>query len=93
MKVLSRLGETLWEAADYDMFLSLFSDENTAQVLRHTDEIRPAQLRLIRALPVLLRRPKILRHIPDSKGAVEDLAAAFGLAVRMRPPVGAGRIV
>nr|WP_321359220.1 hypothetical protein [uncultured Hyphomonas sp.] len=84
MKALSRLGETLWEAADYDLLLSLFSDENTAQVLRHTDEIRPAQLRLIRILPVLLRRSKILRHIPDSKGAVEDLAAAFGLAVRMR---------
>lgn len=84
MKALSRLGETLWEAADYDLFLSLFSDENTAQVLRHTDEIRPEQLRLIRKLPVMLRGAKILRHIPDSKGAVDDLAEAFGLAVRMR---------
>jgi hypothetical protein len=84
MKSLSRLGETLWEAVDYDLFLSLFSDENTAQVLRHTDEIRPEQLHLIRRLPVLLRVPKILRHIPDSKGAVDDLAEAFRLAVRIR---------
>jgi hypothetical protein len=84
MKALSRLGETLWEAADYDLFLSLFSDENTAQVLRHTDEIRPPQLYLIRRLPVLLRVPKILRHIPDSQGAVDDLAEAFRLAVRIR---------
>ncbi|RAN39425.1 hypothetical protein [Hyphomonas sp. GM-8P] len=84
MKSLSRLGEILWEASDYNLFLSLFSDENTAQVLRHTDEIRPEQLHLIRRLPVLLRVPKILRHIPDSKGAVDDLAEAFRLAVRMR---------
>lgn len=84
MKTLSRLGETLWDAADYDLFLSLFSDENTGQVLRHTDEIRLPQLRLIRRLPVLLRVPKILRHIPDSHGAADDLAEAFRLAVRIR---------
>lgn len=84
MKALSRLGEILWDAADYDLFLSLFSDENTAQVLRHADEIRPPQLHLIRRLPVPIRVPKILRHIPDSHGAADDLAEAFRLAVRIR---------
>ncbi|MEZ6001762.1 hypothetical protein [Hyphomonas sp.] len=92
MKALARLGETLWEAADYDLFLSLFSDENTAQVLRHTDEIRPPQLHLIRKLPAPLRVPKILRHIPDSQGAVEDLGEAFRLAVRIRGKEQAGSI-
>ena len=84
MKALGHLGETLWAPEDYDLFLSLFSDENTAQVLRHADEIRPEQLQLIRKLPVLLRVPKILRHIPDSPGAAGDLAEAFRLAMRMR---------
>jgi len=84
MKALARLGETLWNADDYDLFLSLFSDENTAQVLRHTDKIRRKQLHQIRKLPALLRLPKILRHVPDSKGAADDLAEAFRLAVRIR---------
>ena len=84
MKVLGRLGETLWDAADYDLLLSLFSDENTAQVLRHTDEIRAPQLHLIRKLPVRLRVPRILANIPVSDGAVEDLADAFRLALRMQ---------
>jgi nucleotide-binding universal stress UspA family protein len=84
LKALGRLGEALWDAADYDLLLSLFSDDNAAQVLRHTDEIRPAQLRLIRQLPTMLRVPKILGNIPDSRGAAEDLAEAFRLAVRMQ---------
>ena len=93
MKALGRLGETLWEVADYDLLLSLFSDENTAQVLRHTDEIRPAQLQMIRRLPVMLRGPKILGNIPGSDGAVEDLAEAFRLAVRMQGEAAAPAIV
>jgi len=84
LKALGRLGEALWDAADYDLLLSLFSDEGAAQVLRHTDEIRPAQLRLIRRLPAVLRVPKILGNIPDSPGAVEDLAEAFRLATLMQ---------
>ena len=84
MKAFGRLGEALWEQADYDLLLSLFSDENTAQVLRHTDEIRPPQLQLIRRLPVKLRVPRILANIPESYGAVEDLSEAFRLAVRMQ---------
>jgi len=84
MKALGRLGEALWQPADYDLLLSLFSDENTAQVLRHCGEIRPAQLHQVRKLPSMLRVPKILGNIPDSPGAAEDLAEAFRLAVRMQ---------
>lgn len=84
LKVLARLGEILWDAADYDLFLSLFSDESTAQVLRHSEDLRPDQLQLLRRLPVLLRVPRIIRHIPARQGAADDLADAFRLSVRMR---------
>ena len=84
MKAFARLGEVLWDMADYDLLLSLFSDESTAQVLRHSDEIRPEALHLLRRLPVLLRVPRILRNIPDSRGAADDLAEAFRLAVRIQ---------
>ena len=84
MKALARLGEALWQPADYDLLLSLFSDENTAQVLRHSAEIRAAQLHQVRKVPPMLRVPRILGHIPDAPGAAEDLAEAFRLAVRMQ---------
>ena len=92
MKALGRLGEILWEPADYDLLLSLFSDETTAQVLRHTGDIRPHALQMIRRLPVKLRVPRILANVPVLPGAADDLADAFRLAVRMQGDAAAASI-
>lgn len=83
MRVLSRMGEALWTGAEYALLLALFSEEDVAQILRHADEVRPQRLRMIERLPARLRRTLIIAHTPDTPGAVEDLAEAFRLAVRM----------
>ena len=83
MKALGRLGEPLWENADYDLLLDLFAKDETALVLRHTDDIRAPRLRMIGILPAILRVQGILMHVPENVAATEDLAEAFRLAVRI----------
>lgn len=83
MKALGRMGETLWEAADYAIFLELFADPDAVAVLRHMPEIEAGKLGLIALLPKAIRVPGVISHLPARKEAVEDLAEAFRLAVRI----------
>ena len=83
MKALGRLGEPLWENADYDLLLDLFMKEETALVIRHTEDIRAPRLRTIAILPATLRVQGILTNVPENGVATEDLAEAFRLALRI----------
>ena len=84
MKALGRMGETLWDAADYATFLELFADPEAVTVLRHMPAIEAAKLGLIAALPEAIRVPGIISRLPERKEAVEDFAEAFRLAVRIQ---------
>lgn len=83
MKALGRLGEVLWETGDYDRFLSLFAEDDAGRVLRHMQVIAADRLELIGTLPAALRRAGIVGRMPSSTAAVEDLADAFRLALRI----------
>ncbi|WP_340694155.1 hypothetical protein [Hyphomonas sp.] len=83
MKALGRLGEVLWEAGDYARFLGLFAEADAGRVLRHMTVIAADRLVLIGALPEALRRAGIIAHLPTRAAAVEDLAVAFRLALRI----------
>lgn len=84
MKALGRLGEVLWEARDYARFLGLFAEADAGRVLRHMKVIAADRLVLIGALPEALRRAGIIAHLPAHAAAVEDLADAFRLALRIQ---------
>ncbi|MEH6810192.1 MAG: hypothetical protein V7651_15145 [Hyphomonas oceanitis] len=90
MKALGRLGEVLWEAGDYARFLSLFAEEEAARVLRHMKAIGADRLALIGKLPIQLRQAGIISRLPALPVAVDDLAEAFRLALRIH---GAGEAV
>ncbi|KCZ87124.1 hypothetical protein [Hyphomonas johnsonii] len=83
MKALGRLGEVLWKAGDYARFLALFSEDEAGRVLRHMPVIAADRLQLIGVLPAALRQAGIISHLPSDPLAVEDLAEAFGLALRI----------
>ena len=83
MKALGRLGEVLWEAGDYARFLRLFAEEGAGRVLRHMKAIAADRLVLIGALPGPLRRAGIIANLPARPVAVEDLADAFRIALRI----------
>jgi hypothetical protein len=83
MKALGRLGEVLWDAGDYAQFLGLFAEEDAGRVLRHMPVIAADRLALIGLLPPALHQAGIIARLPASTAAVEDLAAAFRLALRI----------
>jgi hypothetical protein len=89
MKALGRLGEVLWESSDYARLLSLFAEDDTGRVLRHMPEIGADRLALIEALPPPLRQAGIIACLPARLDAVEELADAFRLALRIH---GAGEV-
>ena len=84
MKALGRLGEVLWEASDYARFLGLFAEADAGRVLRHMTVIAADRLALIGTLPEALRRAGIIAHLPALPAAVEDLADAYRLALRIQ---------
>lgn len=93
MKALGRMGEGLWEAADYANFLSLFADPDAVKVLRHMPRIEAAKLGVIALVPNALRVPGILANLPGRAEAMEDLAVAWRLALRIHGASGAVRLV
>ncbi len=93
MKALGRMGEQLWETADYVNFLSLFADPEAVKVLRHMPQIRADRLGLIVAVPEALRVAGIVANLPEQTAAVEDLAEAYRLALRIHGASGAFRLV
>lgn len=92
MRALSKAGEQLWKPDDYRIFLALFAEPMGNEVLRHLDEIRPEAFGPVAALPEALRLAPIVRALPATAAAA-DLAHAFRLAVLMREPESAARIV
>jgi hypothetical protein len=93
IKALGRCGELLWKGADYAYLLDIFRNEDGAQVVRHMPALQPARLRTLAALPMALRKAAILRHIPETPGAAEDLAEAFNLAFRVQPQLTVAALV
>ncbi|MBB36673.1 MAG: hypothetical protein CME88_10330 [Hirschia sp.] len=91
MKLLGKLGETLWTREDYAGLLSLVGDPHASRVLRHMSEIRPDQFAPMLALRPILRETHILAHV-GNKVAAQDLDRAFTLALRMRGERAAPRI-
>ncbi len=83
MKAMGRLGEVLWAASDYARFLGLFAEEEAGRVLRHMKVIAADRLALIGALPAPLRRAGIIANLPVRAVAVEELADAYRLALRI----------
>ena len=83
MKAMARLGETQWQARDYERFVGLFLEREAGRVLRHMPEIRPAQLALIHELPSVLREAAIVEKVPGV-AAARDLALAFRLALAIQ---------
>jgi hypothetical protein len=92
MRALAKSGETLWAREDYEAFLGLLREPQANEALRHMEEIRPLAFAPLVELPPALRLAPIIRVIAE-KGAARDMALAFRLAVRMRTPDAAGRIV
>lgn len=91
MRMLGKLGETLWTTANYRGLIELYADPNASRALRHMPVIAPEQFEPMLALPPMLREPNILAHI-GGKQAAKDLALAFDLALRMRGPRVAPRL-
>lgn len=83
MKALGRFGEVLWDASDYARFIALFAEPDAGRVLRHMKAIAADRLALIGALPEALRRAGIIALLPARAAAVEELADAFRLALRI----------
>jgi len=92
MRALSKAGEQLWKPDAYHTFVALFTEPMGNEVLRHLDEIRPDVFEPIAALPDALRLAPIVRVLPCAAAAA-DLARAFRLAVLMREPAAAARLV
>lgn len=93
MRVLSKCGESLWVMDDYARLLSLLVEEGTAKAIRHMTKISESSIAQIELLPVELRLPGIINVLPRRKAAVEDLASAYTLAIRMNDQGGAKTIV
>ena len=83
VKALGRLGEVLWEAGDYARFLALFAEDDAGRVLRHMPIIAADRLALIGALPVALHHAGVISCLPTQLVAVEELAEAYRLALRI----------
>lgn len=83
MKALGKAGEPLWTAEAYRRLLDLFEEPLANRALRHMDEIRPATLAPLSALPAPLREAKVLAATPCVHAA-EDLARAFHVVLRMK---------
>jgi hypothetical protein len=85
-RALSRLGETLWRAAEYEALMAHLRDADSAQILRHAEAIDVALLAKLEALPPALRVARIVALTPGVDGAIA-LAEAFALAHRINPGV------
>ncbi len=84
MKMLSRMGEIVWEANDYRHFMALFLDPNANRVLRHMSEITPKTFSPLASLPQPLRQAGVLQFIQNDQAA-RDLALAHDAVLRHRP--------
>ena len=89
IKALGRCGETLWSTDDYRLLRRLFAAEDTMRLLRHLPELRPGPLARIDRLPDALRTANIVARLPDNAAAIEDLGAAWHLALRIHGAAGA----
>ena len=83
MKLLGKLGETLWTVDDYRALLKLFGEPNAGRALRHMQIVKPDQFAPMLKLRAILREPNILAFVGGDVAA-EDLNRAFGLILRMR---------
>ncbi len=83
MKAFGKMGEVLWSEKEYWSFLELFGAPNAARVLRHLEALSPQGLAPLAALPECLREASIVEAVGNLPAAT-DLAAALGLAVRIR---------
>jgi hypothetical protein len=92
MRALAKAGETLWARDDYAAFMSLLADPMANEVVRHMDAVRPDAFAPLAALPAPLRLAPVVRVV-RSVAAANDLALAFRIAVRMRSPEAAPRLV
>lgn len=92
MRALAKGGETLWSVEDYHAFLGLLGDPMANEVLRHMDQVRPAQFAPLAELPPALRVAPIVRVLTGADAA-RDLALALRLAVSVRGAEAAPRIV
>lgn len=91
MKALAKMGEQLWEEADYQVFLRLFAEPNANRALRHLETLSPASFAPIDALPAALREAGVIAAVPNLPAAI-DLASAFNLALRLQGEAQASRI-
>lgn len=78
VKALARMGETLWRAEDYELFLKLFVGSSANRVLRHMERIEPGRLELINELPERLREAQLVGHVTSVQAARD-----IGLALRL----------
>lgn len=85
-RALSRLGERIWTAPEYQGLIRHLRDAESALILRHAEAIDVALLAKLSALPAVLRRARIVALVPHADGAM-TLAEAFALARRINPRV------
>lgn len=85
MKALAKLGEVLWDEADYRLLIQLYCQPEANLYLRHLEEIRPVMLRTVSILPVCLRQSRFLQFV-RSKAAARDIRTAYDLLAIIRSP-------
>ncbi|MEO0548728.1 MAG: hypothetical protein AAFZ91_02320 [Pseudomonadota bacterium] len=91
MKALAKMGEQLWEEADYETFLHLFAEPNANRALRHLETLTPKSFAPIKVLPAILREAGVIAAVPNYAAAV-DLRSAFNIALRLQGEAQAGQI-
>jgi len=91
MRKLGRMGETLWEPAEYETFRDLLDQDAARKLLGHLSAFTPATTRVIAELPEVLRRPGIVARL--ERGTQARFAAqAFDLATRRLGVCGRGLV-
>jgi hypothetical protein len=83
-RALAHLGEPLAAPDLYRRLLDLLEEREAAAVLHHAAPIDANLLAKLEALPVALRKPRILALTADAHAA-RTLAEAFDLALRINP--------
>lgn len=87
-RALSRLGERVWSAADYDLLLRLLTRPTAAKLLTHAEMLEPAAVRALDSVPEPLLRAGVHRLGLKPDQAALAIEAFNAIVARDGPRVG-----
>ncbi|MCG8442720.1 MAG: hypothetical protein MI723_13035 [Caulobacterales bacterium] len=80
-----KMGPSAWRPAEYRRLVGLLGQcPEASRTLRHAEQVTPALVLVVVALPAKLRRAAIVRHV-DTEEEAGLVCEAVNLAVRLRP--------